>query len=242
MAKLPQLASNADEPLRLADGRMIYPGGRVMDPRVIAQRAEAELRAREENELPPPQMGGLMEIPSQRDAQRIIIQTRRKLADLPEVPKTMNAISAVISYTLFGLDDNEIAIAVGLTEKQVGLIKMTDAYASMYGTLVQSIMDAEMNDVRDIFRQHSRVAANVMVDSLHNGGRGDRIAAAKDFLDRAGHRPADVVEHRMRVEGGLVIEVIKRDDTKQPPTIDVSLDDSEIAGLISKERRDDSQS
>ena len=240
MARAPQLAANPDEPLRLADGRLVHPGGHIVDPRKIAQRVEAELRA-QEDELPPPRTPGLMEIPSNKDAQRIIIQTRRKLADLPEVPRTMNAISAVISYTLFGLDDAEIAIAVGLTEKQVGNIKMTDAYSSMYGALVQSIMDAEMNDVRDIFRQHSRVAANVMVDSLHNGGRGDRMAAAKDFLDRAGHRPADVVEHRMRVEGGLVIEVIKRDDTKQPPTIDVTLDDSEIAGLINKENKDDDQ-
>jgi hypothetical protein len=230
--KQPQLASNPDEPLKLADGRLVYPGGRVVDPRIAEQREQIRAQAHADSLLPPPMMGGLLEIPSQRDAQRIVTQTRRKLVDLPEVPRTMNGISAVISYTLFGLDDSEIAIAVGLTEKQVGLIKMTDAYASMYDTLVQSIMDAEANDVRDMFRQHSRTAANVLVDSLHNGGRGDRIVAAKDFLDRAGHRPADVVEHRMRVEGGLVIEIIKRDEAQQPPMIDVSLDESEIANLV----------
>jgi hypothetical protein len=46
------------------------------------------------------------------------------------------------------------------------------------------------------------------------------MSAARDILDRSGHRPADVVEHRHRMDGGLVIEVVRR-DAVSVPTIDM---------------------
>ena len=272
MARTPQLASSAAEPLKLSDGRLVFPGGRIVDPRSTtgSRRYESDVRAENSIVAPAyvpseltssggPRMNdgvalpatpnvppGMIEIPTNRDAQRMVAQTRRRIADLPDVPKAMNAISAVLSYTLFGLDDSEIALAIGVTEQQVGNIKMTDAYASMHSTLVSSIMESEMQDVRDLFKQHSRTAANVLVDGLHNGARSDRMMAAKEFLDRAGHRAVDVVEHRMRVEGGLVIEVIKRDDTVKPLVLDLSVDDSDIAQLVKPATRvgtdDDSES
>ena len=40
-------------------------------------------------------------------------------------------------------------------------------------------------------------------------GMRDKLNAAKDLLDRAGHRAVDVVEHRHSMEGQLTIKVIK---------------------------------
>ena len=114
------LAENTDEPLRLADGTLVYPGGRV-------EHAGN---------------GGFVEIPTHREAQRIIAHTRRRVSDLPEVPKTMNAVGIVLSYTLFGLDDEEIAIATGLAVDQVGRIKMGDAYTQMYNAVARTILDS----------------------------------------------------------------------------------------------------
>ena len=45
-------------------------------------------------------------------------------------------------------------------------------------------------------------------------------SAAKDILDRAGHRPVDVSEQRIRVDGGLRIEYIQK--SKDIPTIDIT--------------------
>lgn len=188
-----------NEPLRLADGRLVYPGGRV---------ASAGSDA-------------FVEVPTHTEAQRLVVQTRRKLSDLPELPKAMNAIGAVLSYTLFGLADDEIALATGMTEDQVGRIKVNDAYTQMHDAVTKSVLDAETGNVRDMFQQHARDAAQVMVGVLRDGPRSDRMAAARDILDRAGHRPSDVVEHRHRMDGGLVIEIVRRDTGNQLPTIEM---------------------
>ncbi len=192
------------EPLRLADGSLVYPGGRVTT-------------AGDSSASPPV---GFVEIPTHREAQRVIAGTRRKLADLPEVPKTMNAVGAILAYTLFGMDDEEIAIATKLTIEQIGRLKVGDAYSQMHEAIVRTIVDSETDVVRDMLAKNARNAAATMVEALQAGNRSDRMAAARDILDRSGHRPADIIEHRHRVDGGLVIEYIKR-GSEEVPVIDM---------------------
>lgn len=187
-----------DEPLVLADGSVVHPDGRVEKPG--APR--------------------LVEVPTNREAQQLVVQTRRRLADLPDVPRTMNAIGVVLSYTLFGLDNHEIALATGLTEQQVGNIKMLDAFDTMKNDVVTGILHAETDNVRDVFTQHARKAASSVVALLESGREDVRMKAASDILDRGGFRPADVVEHKHKLEGGLTIEIVrKRDDVA--PVIDI---------------------
>jgi len=199
---MPELPS-AGEPLRLLDGTLVYPGGEIDDGGSRVSPA------------------GFVEIPTHREAQRVITATRRKLADLPEVPRTMNAISVVLSYTLFGLDDEEIAIATGLSVEQIGRLKVGEAFTQMHEAIVRTIVDSETDVVRDILAKNARNAASTMVEALNAGNRSDRMAAARDILDRSGHRPADIVEHRHRVDGGLVIEYIRRGSEDLPPVIDM---------------------
>lgn len=191
-----------DAPLRLADGRLVYPDGRVDDP---------------DNQSTSPSM---VEVPTHAEAQRIVTAARRKLSELPEVPRTMNAVSVVLSYSLFGLDDEEIAIATSLSVDQIGRIKVGDAYTQMHDAIVRTVLDSETNVVRELFAKNARNAAQIVVQALGEGTRADRMSAAKDILDRSGHRPSDVVEHRHRMDGGLVIEIVKRDGA-QLPVIDM---------------------
>lgn len=191
--------ADVTEGLRLADGSVVLPSGKVM----------------KHNKQ-------MVEVPSNCDAQRIVTATRRRIADLPSVPRTMNAVSVVLCYTLFGLADEEIAIATGMTVEQVGRVKMLEAYGSMQQTIVQQINENDASTVRSLFVAQSRAAATKLVDLVENGEDSIALAAAKDVLDRAGHRPADVVEHRHKMEGGLTIEVRRKDDTVQTPVIDVT--------------------
>lgn len=198
------MLASPSAPLKLADGRLVYPNGEIVDP--------SEAR----NEY--------VEVPTNREATQLVVSARRKLADLPDVPRTMNTISVVLSYSLFGLSDEEIALATGLTEIQVGVIKMNDAYGQMRDTVVGSIIASESDDVRQLFAVNSRKATNALLSVLHSSkSEVNKIAVARDILDRAGHRPADVVEHRHRLDGGLTIEIITRDN-KAMPTIDLEVE------------------
>lgn len=198
------MLASPSAPLKLADGRLVYPNGEIVDP----------TQAHDE----------YVEIPTNREATQLVLSARRKLSDLPAVPRTMNTISIILSYTLFGLDDIEIALATGLTETQVGGIKMQPAFTEMHETVVGSIIAAETDNVRELFVKHSRKAVNTLVSVLDRSkSEVNKIAVARDLLDRAGHRPADVVEHRHKMDGGLTIEIITR-DSKAIPTIDIELE------------------
>ena len=187
--------ARSGEPLKLADGRVVYPGGDIADP-----RKPVDVDTRIETTTRP--------------------KIRRKVGDLPATPRQMNAIGAVFSYVMFGLDDDEVASATGLGVDQVAQIRNSDPYKHLHEAVIRSVLDCESDTVREVFTRNARHAATTMVEALQSGTRADRMAAARDILDRSGHRPADVVEHRHRMDGGLVIEVVKRDSV-QIPTIDM---------------------
>lgn len=196
----------ADGSIVLSNGRVVPPGG-ALDSPIKQPRSTTTVQ-------------GIVE----REAQSLVIAANKKLVDLPDVPKTMNTIAVVLAYTLFGLDAGEIATATKLTNAQVAKIMLTDAYTSMHETVVQSIINAESGDIRDTFVKHARSAASTIVNVMESGKTADRMAAAKDILDRGGFRPNDVVEHRHQLEGGLTIEIVRKDENRTP-TIELTAED-----------------
>lgn len=190
--------ASPDEPLVLADGTMIAPDGKVVKPKKT-----------------------IVEVPANSVAQREIVALRRRVVDLPAPPKQMHVISAVLTYSLFGLNDLDIAAIIGITEMQVGTIKMSTAYSAFQEQIVKQIIDADASDVRSMFVQHARDATKTMVDLMDAENEAIKLAAAGQILDRAGMRPVDIVEHRHKVEGGLTIKYIDDDEKKELPIIDM---------------------
>jgi len=187
------------EPLVLADGTKINP--------VNGERVTEETFVR---------------VPNTSELKREIITSRKRISDLPVPPEQMNTISVILSYSLFGIMDEDIAITLAVPLEQIQQIKKSDAYASLQEQILTSIVESDLSDVRSLFVQKSRTAAQTMFDVLDNPdvGVGTKMVAAKDVLDRAGQRPVDVVEHRHKMEGGLTIEYVeKKDDI---PTIDIT--------------------
>lgn len=190
-----------NEPLVLADGTKIDPSsGAVIQ------------------DAPPP---ALIPVPTNSEAINIVTRTRKSVNDLPDVPKRMNIISVVLSYKMFGLDDEEIAVALGISLDQVVNIQGLDAFKKMREEITESILQRDSDEVRNIFKQHAKRAARKVVTIMEESDGALGLSAAKDLLDRDGHRPADVVEHRHSMEGGLTIHVVKKggDDL---PAIDVT--------------------
>jgi hypothetical protein len=190
-----QQLATALEPLKLADGRIVDPAtGKV-------SRAKSELQPVPRNE----------EVKLRQEA------IQRRLADLPLPVEKMHGISVILTYTMFGLSNEDIAAASGLTIQQVANIKMTDAYMKLSATVIENIKDQDSDEIRAAIHLNAKKAVSVAKDILEEGSEAAQVAVMRDMLDRDGYRPADVIEHRHKMEGGLRVEIIrKREDVDTP--------------------------
>ena len=160
-------------------------------------------------------------IPSATEAIRAVERVNKRISDLPVPPKQMNVVSLVMSYSLFGLSDNDIGIAIGLSIEQIGRIKMSDAYGDVRETIVENIIESDAEAVRTMFTDASKGAVNKLIEIANKADDKTALGAVNSILDRAGHRPADVQEHRLIADGGLKIEFIQRKD-EELPAIDIT--------------------
>jgi hypothetical protein len=166
---------------------------------------------------------GFVRVPTNAEAVRAVTTVRMRIADLPLPPRQMNIVSVVLTYSMVGMLNYDIAIATGLSEEQVQQIKMSQAYNILGEQLQKSIAEQDMEDVRNVIKQHAHRAVNKIVEVIEDGDDKNALKAAQDILDRAGHRPADVVHHMHSVEGGLKIEYIEKKDERSLPTIDLEV-------------------
>lgn len=161
-------------------------------------------------------------VPRESEARRIVVATRRKLADLPAVPDTMNVVAVVLSYHLFGLSNDEIAIAIRLTVDQVERIKESNEFVELHKKVVDQVMLVEAQDVRDLITQASKDAARKIVELTRSENELTAMYASKDVLDRAGHRPADVIiEKRTKLDKTLTVRFVKEEKKESMPIIDL---------------------
>lgn len=166
---------------------------------------------------------GHIVVPTARDAVAEVTRVRRRLADLPDMPEKMNVVAVVCAYYMFGLDDWEIAHAIGGTERQVGNIRMTAAFSDLVEMMQRNIVEGQEDSVRTALANNAHLAVNTIVNGLSSDDEKVQLVAAKDILDRSGHRPNDVVEHRHKVEGGLTIEYVSKSDSDHDmPMVDVT--------------------
>lgn len=196
---------NADSPLILADGTKIDPtnGAKIKEKKPSA----------------------LIQIPSPTHAQEIVAASRRSVSDMPVTPGQMNALSLVCFYTMWGLSVQDMAIQLSMSIDQIKRIKKLPEYIKLHDDIFKSVMETEANDVRGFFQQHAKTAAAKIVELADEEGALG-FAASKDILDRAGHRPADVVEHRHRLDNSLQIEIIsKSDNVSSLPVIDAEFEE-----------------
>ena len=162
----------------------------------------------------------LVEVPNTEDIKREIVASRKRISDLPVPPNQMNTLSIIISYSLFGIVDDDISMTLAIPIEQLTVIKSSDAYKSLQNQFIKNILESDSSDVRSLFVQKSNQAAQTMFSLMNSNNEATRGSAAKDILDRAGQRPVDVIEHRHKMEGGLTIEYVEKND--DIPIIDIT--------------------
>lgn len=201
------MLAEASEPLILADGTKIDPvKGTVIKDKKFS----------------------FVEIPNASQAVAIVAKTKKSISELPLPPQKMNAVSLVLFYTMFGLADADIAITVGISRDQVKNIKALPEYLSASQDIQASVLQHETNEVRDIFQKHARGAAQKIVEIAANAEDDSVLGfkAAQDVLDRAGHRPADVVLHKHGLDDSLKIVYIQQQPHETIP--DASIIDADF--------------
>lgn len=161
-----------------------------------------------------------VKVPTNKEAVQQVMATKRRLADMATPPKELNAVLLVASYYFMGMDDFDTAVATGLTEEQVGNIKMTQVFEEMIKNISENIVATGLDDVRNMIAASANKAARKISSLAMHENPEIAMSASKDILDRAGFRPADVVEHRTKIESSLRIEVIRKDETQRIPTIE----------------------
>jgi hypothetical protein len=163
------------------------------------------------------------EIPAPSKAQDIVVRAQKRVEELPLPPAQMSGVGLVAFYTLFGLSDQDISIAIDnkLTESQIANIRKLSVYKEFMEAAKSNLLESAQEQVRELLSQHAINAANKVITHAQSDNDVLSFKASQDILDRAGHRPADVIEHRHKLEDSLKIEIIHKDDTSNIPVIDV---------------------
>ncbi len=185
--------ADADNVIILADGTRILPDGRI-DGEIVTPVKRLPKIARNEHLTDKP----------------FFVRQRKFIGDLPAPPKTMNAINVVLMYTMYGLGDDQIAEATGLRGGQVADLRNSEAYMQMQNAMVKAVAECEQGSVRSIISQYAIDAAHKIGELVNSESAAVSLHASKDILDRAGHRPADVVHHNMTMDQTLRIEVVSK--------------------------------
>ena len=187
------------EPLKLADGTLVYPDGRVEKER-----------------------SSFVEVPTRSEAVRQVMKVKKTLLDLPVPPKNANGVGLVVFYRMWGLGNSDIAIALGVTEQQVVAISTSPAYEALYNDVMKRMMERDGEEIAAKIAAYSHEALEKVVEVVRTSDSEKyALIAAKDLLDRGGHRPVDLVLHKHEVDGVLKIEYVQPQSAA--PTIEVQV-------------------
>jgi hypothetical protein len=148
---------------------------------------------------------------------------RRSLHDLKMPPGQQAMVNNVLVYTLYGLPTDEVGIQCNISMRDVEIIRQLDEYKEMEGHLINGLRDAYAASIQGMLADAAPKAAKKIISGLKSKSTDITHAAAKDILDRSGHRPADRVEHTHNIGNGgeLVIRVLRERDRGSIPTLDL---------------------
>lgn len=155
----------------------------------------------------------------------IIPTVRRSLHDLKLSKHQMAIVNNVLVYTLWGLPDDEIAIQCSCSLNDVFAVRELSEYGLMHDSLVGGLRASFMATAQGIISNAANDAAQVVVRAAKKASGRMQFDAARDILDRSGHRPVDHASLSLSINDGgddLVIRVVRESEKPKIPTIDMS--------------------
>lgn len=194
--------------LRLADGTLIDPQTRGP---YTGTRVEG---------------GGVDTVVPASDVGTITPTVRRSLHDLKLNRHQMAVVNNVLVYSLWGLPDDEIAIQCDCEVTDVEAVRGLQEYTTMHDALVGGLRSSYLATAQGRISDAAIHAAHVVVGTAKSAKGRLQFDAARDILDRSGHRPADHASISLNIENGsddLVIRVVRESEKPRIPTIDMGM-------------------
>jgi len=182
--------------LTLQDGSVVLNNGKVMKPMQAPQPAVAMSR----------------EIKSGREAAVILEKQSRKLGDLPDVPEKMNAFCAVITYSMLGLSDADIAVALKTSEQNIKKLKELDAYHQLVQMFDTTVFEDNKRAANHMLAKASERATRRMIEGIDSNREDIAIVAARDVMKLAG---VGQQEEQTKRVGGLNIRIIRKGEQQE---------------------------
>jgi hypothetical protein len=151
---------------------------------------------------------------------------RTAIADLPAIPAATATVGVVWIYYMLGLDDVDIATVTGLKVKQVETIKGMDTFNKVDERIKRNFANQNESDIQTTIAASAANAIEVVKETMQDkeASPSTKLKAAKDILDRAGFAPKQVHEHKMTMNGGLLIKVIHSGNEAAIPGIMIDAD------------------
>lgn len=148
---------------------------------------------------------------------------RRSIADMPVDPKTQTAIMVVLTYSLLGLSENEIASTVGITIQDVRKLKSIDAYQETFDLLFWEMIHANGQSLVAKIAKAAPGALQSVIDIANDGeNENAKYKAAADILDRSGlHHEALFGKAASDGLDGLKIIIKQADEDKTEVNINL---------------------
>lgn len=201
------------KPLTLPDGTIILPEPSGSGSKVVSRE---ELQQEKETQEVVAQLEKLLEQPFDNG---VVTPVKRTLADVTVDFNHMNVVMLTLSYSIWGLDTFAIARLLKVDDRTIDQIMTTDLFVQTKTELVEALHHAEASTVHGFIQAKAFTAAQTIALSLTSRKEENRLAAAKDILDRGGFRPVDRVEHTMKFEDELRIRYV---EDPKIPTLDLT--------------------
>lgn len=201
------------QPIKLPDGSVLLPEADASGSKVLSSARQQEEQSLGELEA---------EIKEALDKPLGTVgdTVKRTLADIPVPFGQMNSLLLVAAYNLWGLDSYAIGRIMNVSADSIDNLLASDICTQLRDDMIDAVRFADTSTVHGFLHQKAVSAAKVVAHELVSKKGEQRLAAAKDILDRSGFRPVDRVEHSMRFEDELKIRYVK--DTETPPTINLT--------------------
>lgn len=140
---------------------------------------------------------GYEEVPTNTAAVELVAQTTRRISDLPDKPDNLHPVAIILTYHLFGLSNEQIAIATDTNVEYVVGVMESEPFNVMKNTIADDVTLMQQNTMMGILEGGARTAATKQVSLISSQDEAVALAASKQVIDRVEKRSTTSDRKRM---------------------------------------------